>query len=183
MIGTIIFHLLIVAAGVFGIMTGYRKGIRRQIGAVIALAFAIVAAHILGKELFDTIWKYLQIFPAFNMRFIAATLSAILIFIPVYFLLRLCLFPLGKLMKVIRSGVLDSIFGAVFRLFNYLVFLSLAYNLLIDIDPTSSLAKSSRSHDGNLVEGVVKIAPALMNFPDGEEVVHYQQLEDAKKIS
>ena len=48
---------------------------------------------------------------------------------------------------------------------------------------TGGLARTARFHDGNIVEGVMKIAPAVLGFPDGEEVGHYQQLEDAKKIS
>lgn len=183
MVGRIFFHLLIVVAGVYGIIRGFRSGLLSQISSVVAVAFAIVAAYIFGGDVEDWLWEYFSSWDSFNARFVAATLAAIIIFIPVYFIMKICLWPLAKMMKAFPSGILDSLGGAVFRLFKYLLFLSMAYNLIVDFQPRSALATSSKSHDGNLVEGVVKLAPALMGFPGGEEVSHYQQLEDAKKIS
>lgn len=182
-LGKILYHLLIIVAGVYGLLTGFRKGFLRQIDSVVAITFAIVAAYIFGPDIRDWVNGYLQGFTSFNVPFIVATMSAILVFTAVYFILRLAMIPVAAMMRAIPGGVVNSIAGAAYRLFKYMVFLSLAYNLIVDVSPKSSLAKSSRSHDGNVVEGVVKLAPALMGFPSGEEVGHYQQLEDAKKIS
>ena len=183
LLGKIFFHLLIVVAGVYGVLAGYKKGIMRQIGSVVALAFAIVAAYVLGGNVEEWLWDYLSAWKAFNAIYVAKTLAVMTVFFPVYFLLDLCLIPLSRLMRTFESGILNSIGGALFRTFKYFLFLSLCYNLLIDIKPTSALAQTSRHHDGNIVEGVVKIAPFILDFPGGEEVVYRQQLEDAKKIS
>lgn len=183
MLGKIFFHLLIVVAGVYGILSGYKKGFVRQVGSVMALAFAVAMAYMLSADVETWLWDYLSVWNAFNAIFVAKTLSVIMVFVPVYILLDLCLIPLGILMRNIESGVLNSISGAIYRTFKYFLFLSLLYNLLIDLQPTSALANTSRHHDGNIVEGVVKIAPLLLDFPSGEEVVYHQQLEEAKKIS
>lgn len=183
MIGKIFFHLIIVVAGVYGILTGYKKGLMRQLDSVTALAFAVVAAYIVSGDVEEWLWDYLSSWQEFNAIFVAKTLSVTLIFIPVYFLLKLCLFMLARMMTAFPGGILNSIGGAIYKTFKYFLFISLFYNLLIDLRPTSALAETSRHHDGNIVEGVVKIAPFILGFPGGEEVVYHQQLEDAKKIS
>lgn len=178
------YHLVVIAVAVWGALRGYRQGLLRQIPAVVAIAFAIVASRLLLPDL--SLWMedwIPQAFNGFNRGFIIASVSATLIFLPFYFVIKLALVPVGMMMKVMPGGIVDNISGAVFRIFKYLMFVSLAYNLIVDFNPRSSLAKSSSSHDGNVVEGVMKMAPALLDFPDGEEVGHYQQLEDARSIS
>lgn len=182
-ISQILFHLIIIAVGVFGILRGYRLGFLRQMSAVVGVAFGIVASLLLSPMLIEEMDPYFATDRLFNMKFVVATLCAMIIFGVVYLVFRLCLIPLNKFMKPIATGIVNSIAGSLFLLFKYLLFLSLIYNLMIDIMPKSDLARCSTHHDGNVVEMVVTIAPALMGFPGGEEVVFHQQLEDAKKIS
>lgn len=179
-----IYHIIVIAVAVWGIVTGYRKGFLRQLGGFVGVAFGIVAARLFSFELHPHVEGLVPEFVAgFKREFVVDTLTCGVIYLLVAGIVELFAFPLGKMMKVFGSGVLDSIGGAVFRLFKYLMVVSIAYNLIVDMNPSGSLTTSSRQHDGNVVEGVIKVAPAVLGFPDGEEVGYRQQLEDARKIS
>lgn len=179
-----IYHLIVIAVAVLAILTGYRKGFLRQLGALLAVAFGIVVARLVAA---DGMVYADDVVPGsisgFKRSFFVQTLTCGIVYLIVESLVEMITFPVGKMMKVFGSGVLDSIGGSVFRLFKYLMVVSILYNLIADFNPSGSLTRSSRQHDGNVVEGVMKIAPAILGFPDGEEVGHHQQLEDAKKIS
>ena len=178
------YHLLIIIVAVWSVVTGYRKGLLRQIGSVLGVAFGIVAARIGAPEFLDFFDRCL---PAgiigFKRRFLVETVTCSLIYLIVGGIVNLFTFLLARLVGILSGGVLVSIAGALFRLFQYLIFLSIFYNILVDLNPSGELTRSSRQHDGNVVEGVMKIAPAVLGFPGGEEVGYIQQLEDAKKIS
>lgn len=178
------YFILVVLVAVWSIATGYGKGIMRQLGGVLGVAFGIVGVRMLAPGFIDTVNGWLpDSFQSFNRPFVCQTLCCTLIFLLIWGIICLATLPLGQLMKVFGSGVLNSIAGAIFRLFQWLLVTSLVLNLLADIYPSSDLTRTSRLHDGNIVEGVLKIAPALLDFPDAEEVAYRQQLEDAKKIS
>lgn len=180
----VIYHVVVIALGVWGILSGYRKGLMRQFGSVVAVAFGIVVTRLLAPDFYPAVDDFIPgLISGFNREFIVKTLSCTIIYVLVTGIFELIAIPLGKLMKVVPAGIVNSIGGSVFRTFQYLMLLSLFYNLIVDFHPTGPLTRTCRLHDGNVVEGVIKIAPAILGFPDGEEVAHYQQLEDAKKIS
>lgn len=178
------YHLLVIAMSVLGIVVGYRRGLLRQVSAVLGVAFGIVCARAFAyvpEEWFRG--NVSRFFTGFNAIFVVKTLSSGVIFTVVYIGVRVLTFMLGYLMKVFRTGILNSIAGAVFCMFKYLMFLSILYNIIIDVKPEGGLLKFAGSHDGNVVEGVIWLAPAVLGFPDGEDVGHALQLEEAKKIS
>lgn len=180
----VIYHVVVIALAIWGILTGYRKGLIRQFGSVIAVTFGIVATRVMAPDFIPVMEDLVPGFiSGFQREFVVMTLSCTIIYVFVTGFLELVAIPLGKFMKVVKAGVVNSIFGAIFRTFQYLMLISLFYNLIIDFNPAGSLTRLSRYHDGNVVEGVIKVAPGILGFPDGEEVAHYQQLEDAKKIS
>lgn len=179
-----IYYILVVIIAVWSIFTGYGRGFMRQIGALLGVAFGIVAARMLAPAFVPTVDGWLlDGFTGFNRPFVSETLGCGLIYFVVSGIITLATWPLGKLMRVFGSGVLDSIGGALLRMFQWLIALSIVFNLIVDLSPAGELTRTSRLHDGNIVEGVLKIAPALMDFPGAEEVGYRQQLEDAKKIS
>lgn len=178
------YHLLVIAVSVFGIVTGYRRGLLRQISAVLAIAFGIVCVRMFSQELTEKLVEWLHVrIPGFNLKYVVLTLSATIVYTGVYLLTRLLTFPLAYLMKLIPTGLLNSLGGAVLGTFKYLMFVSLALNLIVDLKPGSDLLKVCCSHDGNVVAGVVEIAPSVLGFPGPEDIGHRLQLEEAKKIS
>lgn len=178
------YYIIIIIVAVWGVFTGYRKGFMRQLNGVLGMAFGIVAARLLAPDFAITVESWLpEGFNGFKRQYLCATLSCGLIYLVVAGIVGFCTLPLGKLMGVLGTGIMDSLGGALFRLFQFLFVVSIFYNLLVDVDPASSLTKSSRLHDGNIVEGVMKISPPILGFPGAEEVAYRQQLEEAKKIS
>lgn len=179
-----IYYIIVIVVAVWAVLTGYRKGLLRQMPGVLGMAFGIVAAGMLGPECYDVVDGWLPAsVSGFRRPFVIQTLCCGIIYLVVAAVVGFCAIPLGALVGRLGWGVLDSIGGAVFRTLQYLIVLSIFYNLLVDINPAGELTRSSSRHDGNIVEGVMKIAPSLMGFPDAEEVAYRQQLEDAKKIS
>lgn len=177
-------HVIVIAVVVWAVVTGYRKGFLHLTGDVVAVAFGIVTVRLAADSLSPYVDEWLSdAVTGFKRRFVVDTLTCGGLYVAVYFLISLAARPVGKIISTITGGVLNSISGAVFNAFQYLVLVSIAYNLIVDFNPTGSLCRSSRQHDGNLVEAVIKIAPAVLGFPGGEDVAHFQQLEDAKKIS
>lgn len=178
------YHLVAIAVAVWGVVSGYRRGILRLSGKVLAVAFGIVAARMFAESFLEDVNGWLPDFiTGFSRGFLARTVTCGAIYLVVMGVVELLTLPLGPMMRVLGSGVINSIAGAAFRAFQFLMIVSLAYNLIADLRPAGSLARSSGSHDGNVVEGVMMIAPAVLDFPGGEDIRHQQQLEDAKKIS
>lgn len=181
---TAIYNLIIIGVALWAILTGYRRGFLRQIGNLVAVVVGIIVVRIFSAEFSPQVDGFVPGFiSGFNRPFLVMTLTCMLLFFLVYSILALACISLGKMMRVVPGNIINSIGGALFKLFQWLLFISLAYNLLADLSPAGDLTRSSRLHDGNIIEGVIKLSPALMGFPDAEEVGYHQQLEDAKKIS
>lgn len=179
-----LYHILVIGVAVWAIVSGYRRGLFRQLGAVVAVVTGIVCARILAPLCLDWIGERLPDFiSGFKRDYVVMSLAYGGIFLVATYAVLLVASPIGKLLKVLDGSVLNNIAGALFRLFQYMMILSVFYNIIGDMQPSGPLIQTSRRHDGNVVEGVVKIAPAILGFPDGEEVGYRQQLEDAKKIS
>lgn len=179
-----VYYIIVVAAAVWAVVTGFRRGFMRQTGGVLAVAFGIAASRILSPELSPSVDEWLPPqLNGFNRPFVCATLTCGGIYLIVAALVSICSLPLGKLLGMLGMGVLNSIGGAVFRLFRVLLVVSIFYNLISDLSPAGDLTRTSSLHDGNIVEGVIKIAPPLLGFQGAEEVAFRQQMEEAKKIS
>ena len=61
--------------------------------------------------------------------------------------------------------------------------LSIIYNLLLCINPDSRLMRWQNANDGNIVEEVLALSPALLGGLGAEELSHQVQLREARKIS
>lgn len=179
-----IWHLVVITVAVWAIVTGFRRGFMRQAGWMLAVAFGIVGSRLASVDFNPVVEEWVpQWVDGFKRTFVVQTLAGSLIYIVVSVVIGLIALPLGGILRVLGGGILDSIGGAIFRLFQYLMIISIAFNLVVDMNPGGDLTRSSRQHDGNVVEGVMQLAPSVLGFPGGEEVGHRQQLEDAKKIS
>lgn len=179
-----LYYVIIIIVAVGGIFLGYRRGILRQIGGVLGMAFGIVTVRMTAPDTVQYIDQWIPpVVSGFKREFLVQSITCSSIYLVVSFFIQLCALPINKLMVGIGGGMGDQLAGAVFKLFKYLFILSLVYNVMVDMNPSGSMAKYSCQHDGNLVEGVIKIAPPILGFPDGEEVGKRQQLEDARSIS
>lgn len=178
------YHLLVIVVALLAVVRGYRRGLTGQVTSVLGLAFGVICTHIFlsgvtdftsmltGRESGNSAGEYL-----------AENLAALLIYCGVYLLFRSITGIVRRAASMLGTSLLDSLLGASFCIFNYLLLLSLVFNVYVGFNPESSLMHDGRSDDGNLVNLVLRIAPATLGSESFEEFSHSMQLRDARKIS
>ena len=180
----IAYPLAVILIGVAGLVRGYRSGLAMQINAVLGIAFGVVCARLFGPELREAIHHYSPLpLRGMNAPFIADCAAYGGIFILVYELVGMLTCVLKSAMQVLRTGMLDALAGALFCSFRYLMFVSICYNFVADINPRGRLVAYAGCHDGNVVEEVMRLAPAILDFRGIDDLYHAVRLEDARKIS
>lgn len=178
------YHLLVLVVAAYAVIRGFRRKMSGQIPAAIGTAFGAVCANIFNRPVAETIWG---LFPWVDGKvqesFAYSVAASILIFFAVFILFRFITSFIGAAFRYVDTTVLDNISGALFSLFLYLLYVSMAYNFLLSINTDSPLHKSLKSDDGNIVEEVMALAPAVLGCESPQELAHRLQLEDAKRIS
>lgn len=178
------YHIIAIGLSVLAIFRGYKIGLMRQTSAILGMVFGVVCARVFAPMCVDFFMGLLPSFlHGFNSSFIVATFSAGAIYTLVYVIVKLLTGIIDFAFRIFSSGVLNSIAGSLFCLLKYVMFISIVYNFIVDINPESELLKIARDHDGNVIEGVMWVAPAILGFPDAEELGYRLQLERAKEIS
>lgn len=166
------------------VFRGYRHGFVGQTAGVLGVAFGISAARVGAPELYGHIR---EMFPSWEESvtgtFSYDLLAAGLIFTASCLLFGLVGGVLGAALSVLRTGTLNALAGALFTLLKYLIFLSLGFNALVAFNPRSQLMRSATADDGNIVQGVMLLAPALLGTESVSELAHRIQLLDARSIS
>lgn len=181
--GDTFYRLLVIIVALAGLFVGLRKGMVRQVASLLGLAFGIVCCrvfHAEGVEIVKSWW------PSINEHFASeitySVLATAAIFTVVYLAFQLVGVAIRGVLKLLNLGAINTIFGGAFGMFKYLLILSIIFNVIASLNPKSSLMEACKATDGNLIEWVMPIAPALLDN-DFDELEHLLQLEDAKKIS
>lgn len=182
---TALFYLLIFVVAVLALLRGFKKGLTRQTSDVLAVCFAIVCVHVLLTFLEPVIARWIpeRSYHAL-LIFTCENITAAIIYTAVFFIVKLPTMILCKAMTMFfPSGMLDKIAGSIFALFKWLIWTSIALNLMACISSDSSLLKDASATDGNIIQGTMLLAPNLFGITDAEELAHYYQLKEAAKIS
>ncbi len=178
------YNIVILGFGIFGVLTGFRRGLTGQVSDVLGFAFGAVCAHAFVE---DVEWMLRDWLPSIasmvGAQFVYSIVAAALIYISVYFLFSSLTKVLKGAMVVFHVGMLDSLLGATFGCLKYLVALSLIFNVVVCFKADSVLLKSSTASDGNLIEGVMAVAPWILGSLSLDEYAHLIQLHEARKIS
>lgn len=179
-----LYHLAVIVLAALAVVRGYRSGLPGQIPGLLGLSFGIVCAHLFQPPAEEMVRS---MFPSFEHRLggdmFIQLFAASSVCIIVFLLFSALTAILKSAMSLFPSGVLGSIFGAVAAVVKYMFFLSIAFNLLADFNPYSSLVKFATDRDGNVVEVVMAIAPAPLGVPGVDELAYRRRLEEAKLIS
>lgn len=101
----------------------------------------------------------------------------------VYLIFALITSFLGAVFDRSEHTMVNNIGGALFSLFESFILLGIIFNCTAASRPDSALARSGSHDDGNVVELVMLLSPALLGGPDAEDYALTLQLRDAKKIS
>lgn len=182
--GEAIYHILVIAVALVGMFRGFRTGLLRQVSGVLGFVFGIVAAHVLGPDF--SVWL-----AGWFPRYYDPVAKTFFIQILAYgFIWGMCLFffsmfagILNYILGFIPSGMMNSLAGAAFSTLKYLMFLSILFDLAICRPFESPLMHCARHDDGNLVDGVIRLAPSFLGTMTAEDYILGVQLWEAKSIS
>ncbi len=178
------YHLIVIAVAAFAVIKGFKRGFTGQISGILGFAFGTVCAHVFeanAEAVFRSLLPWVR--HAVGAAFIYNLLASVTIYGLVYLLFKLFTKVLRAAMQVFYVGMLDAILGAFFCLLKYMLVVSIVYNFLLCINPSSPLMKYATADDGNVVESVVMLAPGLLGCGSVYDLTHLIQLKEAKKIS
>lgn len=178
------YHLIVIAVAAYAVIKGFKSGFTGQISGILGFAFGTVCAHVFEPEaeaLFRTVLPGIR--NAVGSAFIYSVLASVSVYCLVYMVFKLFTKVLRKAMQVFYVGMLDAIMGSMFCLLKYMTVVSIAYNLILCVNPSSTLLKYANADDGNVVEAVVLLAPGLLGCGDVCDLAHLLQIRDAKSIS
>ncbi len=179
-----VFHIIIIIVAIVGIFIGFRKGMIHQIATILGILFGIVTCRIFHDQVVEFLQKtFPSIAETTSAEFSYSVIASALIFAVVYLVFLMLAKVIRSAVKMVNIGMLDSLAGAVIGALKYLLVLSLAMNLLVAMNPNSNIIKLCDDDDGNLVELVMALAPAMLNSEDVEDFCLKLQLEEAKTIS
>lgn len=178
------YHLVLICVAVAGIWRGYRKGLVHQLAGVLGIGFGIVASRLFGGMFAGWLMEH---YPGIGIDwcpdFVYSALASAIVFGVAYMTCRLAAGVLRSAMQFIHVGALNSLLGAVFGLLKYMLIASIVFNLILCFDKDSDLLAMHGDNDGNMVELVLDLAPALLGTPGAGDLEHESQLREAKKIS
>ena len=178
------YHIVVLVVAAVAVVKGFHRGFTGQISGVLGFAFGTVCTHVFSDEADAAMrWLLPGIAGHVGAGFIYSVLSAALVYIAVYLIFKALTRVLRSAMQVFYVGMLDKLLGATFSLAKYMLLLSIVYNLIVCVNPSSQLMKYANSDDGNVVECVMLLAPGLLGCYSIEDFSHILQLREAKKIS
>lgn len=178
------YHVIVVATALIALARGFRAGLTRQVSGILGVAFGIAAARILGPDLDGWLRGWMPgVYNPVARQYFFSTLSAAIPFGLSIVLFSLLTGILNAAISLFHFGILNSLGGAVFSLLKWLMLLSLLLDLAATRTLDSPLIRCSRHDDGNLVEEVMQLAPAVLGSMPTSEYIHQVQLWEAKKIS
>lgn len=178
------YHLLVIGVALLGIFRGFRAGLTRQVSDVIGFVFGIVAARSVGPDVASWLVTWM---PQFYHPVAKSFFFEIVAYGMIWGLCMLAFSMLtgilNAILDILPKSLLNSIGGAVFSLLKYLMFLSLLFDIAICRPIDSPLMHCATHDDGNPVDGVIRIAPAILGTTSAEDYILHVQLWEAKKIS
>lgn len=155
--------ILLLAVFAVAVITGLRRGLIGQIGSVAALAGGLLACRMFGNVLAGWLTPLVpdDMAGSLTATFIPAVLSNAIVYISVYYLIRLVAGALRMTVKLMLMGPLDRGLGVVFALFKWGLGASVALNLWLALFPGSCAVKESTLGGGVAVESIMELAPWL----------------------
>lgn len=185
-----IYPLILIAVLLLAIWRGWEKGMVYQLASLLGLAFGFVAARLFCTQMAEVLDPYFPDADRFAeapfgeplRRYTLYMFSASAVFALVYMGFKLIGGVLNSAMQLIHTGAINSILGAGFCFCKWTVIMSVAFNLWLVMKPDCGLLKYCNDGDGNVVELVMGVAPALFGTESPAELEHYHRLRQAKQM-
>ncbi|MDE7382011.1 MAG: CvpA family protein [Muribaculaceae bacterium] len=179
-----VYHLLIIVVAALAVIRGYRRGMTGEVASVVAVCFGLICGRLFEAPVESWLYDlHPELLRQLGGECFLEMLAVGSVYIFIYFLLRMLLGILNTVGGLFSAGIVNSLIGATFSLLKYMMLLSILLNLIMDYNPHSSLVKFGNDRDGNVVELVLKLAPAALGVRNVEDLGHEVQLEEARTIS
>jgi membrane protein required for colicin V production len=158
--------LLVIIAG--GAILGYRRGLVMQIGHIAGMIGSVVICRLFGGVVAD-------IFGAESASAIAlAYIATFMIgYTAAYMLSR----TMNNLLHTLNLGIVDHLAGAVFKVMQYMLVVSIIMQLWLAIQPSEReelCAKTWRT-------AIVEFAPTILSMSESDEASQDVEAESADK--
>lgn len=179
-----IYHILVLFVAALGLIHGYKDGLTGQISGVLGLAFGVVGCRVFLPLLTPELEAAMPVTAQrLGGPLLIEMLAASIIYVSTYVVFKATTLVLKRAMTYFDGGMLNGLIGSAFCVVKYMMFVSIAYNLLADYNPDLQLLKYATDRDGNVVEAVMILAPAAFGTHDCDDMAHIKQMEEAKSIS
>lgn len=180
----VLFHTVIIALAIIAAVRGFYKGLSGQVPDILGFAFGLVSARILAPAVEEGLRNALPFISGSEASaFTYSLLASASVFCAVFLIFKFITSIIGNALSMFGTGILNSLFGAAFCILKYMLFVSIAFNLILCVSPRSKLMDYARADDGNAVECVMLLGPSLLGCGDCLDLAHLLQLRDARKIS
>lgn len=150
--------ILVVAAG--ALVTGFSRGVIRQLGSVVGLVAAIIACRVFGEAIGSMFTPEAMGDTALGV-YVGKIVGGTIVYVLVYVVVGILARGLRFAAHVLMLGPVDRVLGAVMALVKWGVALSVALNLWLALFPSSQVVRQSTLCGGKAVGMVMEFAPAL----------------------
>ena len=160
LMGVLDILFIILLAG--GAVLGFRKGAISQVASIVAIVAAIIACRAAGPWAVGVVGRWLDADApgaGTTSSYVAQGLGYALLFAVVWFGVWLIARFFRQAFHAIRLGLIDRIAGSAFLVFKWFLVVSIMLNLWKFIDPDSGLFATSRLAGGEVLGGVLALAP------------------------
>ncbi len=160
MILDIIILIILVAAAV----TGYRRGVISQFGAVLAVVVALIICRLGGDACTEAFAREVGANDpsqsGWNM-YTAGIVANVILFIVVWLAVRIVCRLLRRIIHAVLLGPVDAFAGAVFRVLAWTLAISIVLNIWLVMSPSSQVIMGQRSYGRLLIDSVLGFGPWL----------------------
>lgn len=179
-----IYLTVILFMAAFSAVIGFRRGFTGQLASLLSLAFGAVGSRILTPRFAPSFepWVSDVLHEPF-VGFSSELFCAVCIYIFIYALFSFFTGILNGAVSVFRVGMFNRLSGSFFCIFKNLLWVSIAYTVILSLNPESGLLKYARQNDGNVISAVMELTPAILGCNGANDLAHLIQMKEAAKIS
>lgn len=140
---------------------GLNRGLIRQLASLGGVILGLLACRLIGASTGPALMSLAP--DTFHNATAASIVGNVALFAAVYLTVTVVARMIHKLSHTLHIGWADHLLGAAFCTFKVLLVVSLALNIWLIIQPTSTLASDSTLMDGRLMAMMLDFGKNLLN--------------------
>ena len=152
--------LLIIVVFIASVLYGITRGIIRQLGAVGGIVGGIIACRLLTPVIVASLLTDEN--SSATDQYVNNIIVNIAVFILAYFGIKYLCIVMHKVVRSLHLTPIDRVAGSIFSLFEWMLGLSLLFNLINILMPSYNLPDKSKLSDGRAVTAVMDLAPDIL---------------------